>query len=146
MGRSRGCRPPRLRNSYELPIQRNIYKSGHNCAFRGWDWMQAPPPPMMSGMMMDRKKTMIAAAIVIGLFLLFVGAVLVDMSNAAPRPGETAEQTLAREDLGNVWGPAVAHAGMFFVEDMDIFVRLFLLIVGFVALLLVLANSPTIFG
>jgi len=33
-----------------------------------------------------------------------------------------------------------------FVEDMDIFVRLFLLIVGFVALLLVLANSPTIFG
>ena len=117
--------------------------------------MQAPPPPM--GMMMDRKKTMIAAAIVIGLFLLFVGAVLVDMSNAAPRPGETTEQTLAREDLGSVWGPAVAHAGMFFfviglvgaavfVEDMDIFVRLFLLIVGFVALLLVLANSPTIFG
>jgi len=119
--------------------------------------MQAPPPPMMSGMMMDRKKTMIAAAIVIGLFLLFVGAVLVDMSNAAPRPGETTEQTLARQDLGNGWGPAVAHAGMFFfviglvgaavfVEDMDIFVRLFLLIVGFVALLLVLANSPTIFG
>ncbi len=119
--------------------------------------MQAPPPPMMSGMMMDRKKTMIAAAIVIGLFLLFVGAVLVDMSHAAPRPGETTEQTLARADLGLVWGPAVAHAGMFFfviglvgaavfVEDMDIFVRLFLLIVGFVALLLVLANSPTIFG
>ena len=121
--------------------------------------MQAPPPPMMSGMMMDRKKTMIAASIVIGLFLLFVGAVLVDMSNAvvANPATEPPDQTAARENLGLVWGPAVAHAGMFFfviglvgaavfVEDMDIFVRLFLLIVGFVALLLVLANSPTIFG
>jgi len=113
---------------------------------------------MMSGMMMDRKKTMIAAAIVIGLFLLFVGAVLVDMSKAAVAdPNEPADQRVARQNLGLVWGPAVSHAGMFFfviglvgaavfVEDMDIFVRLFLLIVGFVALLLVLANSPTIFG
>ncbi len=114
--------------------------------------MQAPPPPMMSGMMMDRKKTLIAASIVIGLFLLFIGAVIVDSSRLSSDAG-----TPAGDDRANVWGPAVSHAGMFFfviglvgaavfVEDMDIFVRLFLLIVGFVALLLVLANSPTIFG
>ena len=108
-------------------------------------------------MMMDRKKTLVVFAIALGLFLLFVGAVLVDMSNAIPPPGETADQAIARENLGRVWGPAVAHAGMFFfvagllaaallMEEIDIFVRLFLLILAFVALLLVLANSPTIFG
>jgi len=112
----------------------------------------------MSGpMMMDRRKMMIGLAIAFGLFLLFVGAVLVDMSHAAPNPGETAEAAIARENLGLVWGPAVAHAGMFFfvaglvatavfLEEVDPFVRLFLLILSFVALLLVLANSPTIFG
>ena len=108
-------------------------------------------------MMTDRKKMIVGLAIAFGLFLLFVGAVLVDLSNAAPPPGETQDQAIARENLGRVWGPAVAHAGMFFfvigligaaffIEEMDIFVRLFLLIVAFVALLLVLANSPTIFG
>lgn len=120
--------------------------------------MQASPPPMMSGpMMMDRKKMLIGLAVVFGLFFLFVGAVLVDISHAAPRPGESTDAALSRQDLGTVWGPAVAHAGMFFfvaglvaaavfIEDMDAFVRLFLLIVAFVALLLVLASSPTIFG
>ena len=37
-------------------------------------------------------------------------------------------------------------AAAVFIEELDIFVRLFLLILAFVALLLVLANSPTIFG
>ena len=110
-------------------------------------------------MMMDRKKMLVGLAVVVGLFLLFVGAVLIDLSNAAvANPGtEPADQRVARENLGLVWGPAVAHAGMFFfvaglvaaavfIEDMDAFVRLFLLIVAFVALLLVLASSPTIFG
>lgn len=115
-----------------------------------------PPPPMM---MMDRKKLLVGIAIAFGLFLLFVGSVLVDMSNAAVvDPGaEPDDQRVARENLGLVWGPAVAHAGMFFfivgligaavfIEEMDAFVRLFLLILAFVALLLVLASSPTIFG
>lgn len=119
--------------------------------------MQAPPPPMMSApMMMDRRRTMLALAIAFGLFLLMVGAILADMSNAQVL-NETPEAAAARENLGLVWGPALAHAGMFFfvlglvaaavfIEEMDIFVRLFLLILAFVALLLVLANSPTIFG
>ncbi|HEY5604896.1 MAG TPA: hypothetical protein VIL45_00060 [Thermoplasmata archaeon] len=105
---------------------------------------------------MDRRRMMIGLVIAFGLFLLMVGAILADMSNAQVL-NETPEAIAARENLGLVWGPALAHAGMFFfvlglvaaavfIEEMDIFVRLFLLILAFVALLLVLANSPTIFG
>ena len=95
---------------------------------------------MMSGpMMMDRKKMLIGASIVFGLLLLFVGAVLVDMSHAVvpPSPPEPADQAAARANLGLVWGPAVAHAGMFFfvvgligaalmMDEGDPFMRLFL--------------------
>src|SRR5436309_1879947 len=117
--------------------------------------MREPPPPMMSApmmMMMDRKRILVTGSIVFGLFLLFLGAAIVDSSHL------TADvNTPAGNDRANVWGPMVAHAGIFFfvvglvgaailLEDLDIFVRLFLLIVAFVALLLVLANSPTIFG
>jgi len=116
---------------------------------------------MMSGpmMMMDRKRMVVVMAVALGLFLLFVGAVLVDMSNARPPPGEVpgSDADVARDNLGLVWGPAVSHAGMFFfvlgliaaavlLEDMDIFVRLFLVILAFVAILLVLASSSTVFG
>jgi len=101
---------------------------------------------------------MVAAVIALGLLFLMVGAILVDLSHTVlagnPPPQD---QVIANENLGLVWGPAVAHFGIFlfvlglfaaavYVEDLDIFVRLFLLIVAFVALLLVLANSPTIFG
>lgn len=100
---------------------------------------------------------LVAGAIVFGLLLLFVGAILVSMSNAAHPAAETEEQRIARLNLGLVVGPIFAHIGMFFfivgligaalmLEDFDVFVRLFLLIVAFVAVLLVLANSPTLFG
>ena len=95
---------------------------------------------------------LVIGSIVFGLFLLFLGAAIIDSSRLTSDAG-----TPAGMDRANVWGPVVAHAGMFFfvlglvaaavfLEDLDIFVRLFLLIVAFVALLLVLANSPTIFG
>ena len=119
--------------------------------------MQPPPPMMSAPMMMDRKKMLVAAMIAAGLLFLMVGAILVDVSRAAPRPGEPADVVLNRADLANVWGPAIGHFGIFLfvlglvaasllIEDMDVFVRLFLLIVAFVALLLVLAGSTTIFG
>ena len=102
---------------------------------------------------------LVALAIGFGLLLLFVGAVLINVSHSAvANPGsEPADQRVARENLGLVWGPAVANIGMFFfvagligaaimMEEGDPFVRLFLLILAFVALLLILARSPTIFG
>ena len=119
--------------------------------------MQPPPPPMMRRpFMMDRKKTLVIAAIGIGLLFVMIGAILVDASNQIVI-NETPEAAAARENLRTAWGPAVAHFGMFLfvaglvaaallLEEMDIFVRLFMLIVAFVALLMVLANSPTIFG
>src|SRR5216117_1223939 len=107
--------------------------------------MREPPPPMMSApMMMGRTRMMVAAAIGLGLLFLAVGAMVVDLGNqviVSPTP----EQTAANANLRVFIGPAIAHFGLF-LEEMDIFVRLFLLIVSFVALLLVLANSPTLFG
>jgi len=37
-------------------------------------------------------------------------------------------------------------AAAVFMEDIDVFARLFLIILGFLALLLILASSTTIFG
>lgn len=107
-------------------------------------------------MMMDRRR-LVGAFIAIGLLLLFVGAAAVDFSHSAPNPGETQEAAIARQNLGAVWGPFFAHAGMLlfvvgliaaaaFVEEMDVFVRLFLVILAFIAVLLVLASSSTVFG
>jgi len=109
-------------------------------------------------MMMDRKKMLVAALIAAGLLFLMIGAILVDVSRTVlagtPPPPD---QVISYTNLGRVWGPAVAHFGIFLfvlglvaaalmLEDIDVFVRLFLLIVAFVALLLVLAGSTTIFG
>lgn len=107
-------------------------------------------------MMMDRRR-LVGAALLLGLFFLFLGAFFVDLSHATGNPGESPEAAIARENLGSVTGPALAHFGMFlllvgliaaavFIEEMDVFVRLFLVILTFVALLLVLASSSTIFG
>jgi len=107
-------------------------------------------------MMTNRTKMMVAAAIGLGLLFLAAGAMVVDLGKQV-LVNPTAEQTAANANLRVFIGPAIAHFGMFlfvigliggalFLEELDIFVRLFLLIVAFVALLLVLANSPTIFG
>jgi hypothetical protein len=116
-----------------------------------------PPPPMMRGpmMLLDSRRIGIGA-VVFGLLFMMVGAVLVDASQNIPST-ETPEAEANRENLGRAWGPGFAHFGAFllvsgllltalFVEATDIFVRLFMLILAFLALLLVLANSPTLFG
>jgi hypothetical protein len=120
--------------------------------------MQEPPPMTGAPMMMNRKKVMVVGLIAAGLLFLMIGAILVDISHTVlagtPPP---ADQVISYQNLGLVWGPAVAHFGIFLfvlglvaaalmLEDIDVFVRLFLLIVSFVALLLVLAGSKTIFG
>jgi hypothetical protein len=92
-----------------------------------------------------------------GLLLLGIGAVLTDLSHALPNPGESQTDAIGRENLGLVTGPAVAHFGMFlfvvgllgaavFFEELDVFARLFLLVLAFVTVLLILAGSTTIFG
>lgn len=112
-----------------------------------------PPPPLM---MMDRRKMFVGFLVFVGLLLLAVGAIVVDNSRQEildPTPEQIRDQTNARV----FWGPAIAHGGMFllitgllgavvFLQDLDVFSRLFLLILSFVSLLLILANSPTIFG
>jgi hypothetical protein len=95
--------------------------------------------------------------IVAGLFLLVIGASLTDASRNIVAGTEPPEAQAARQNLGLVWGPLLAHWGMFFLllgllsaavfmEDMDVFARLFLIILAFLALLLILAGSKTIFG
>jgi uncharacterized membrane protein len=116
----------------------------------------APPPPMMRGSMMLDSRRIGIGAIVVGLLFMMIGALLVDASRNIPST-ETDEATANRENLGRAWGPALSHVGAFafvagllltalFVETTDIFVRLFMLVLAFLALLLVLANSPTLFG
>lgn len=106
-------------------------------------------------MMMDRRR-LVGAALLLGLFFLFLGAFLTDLSNTSVQ-NESPEAENARLNLGLVWGPALAHFGMFlfvvgliaaavFIEEMDVFVRLFLVILAFVALLLVLTGSSSVFG
>jgi len=107
--------------------------------------------------MMDRNRLIVAGLIGLGLFFLAIGAILVDMSNMDYPTAPPPEVIASNNNLRLVWGPAIAHfgallfvGGLFwaavFMDTADPFVRLFLLILGFVALLLVLANSPTIFG
>src|SRR5437763_17069405 len=115
-----------------------------------------PPPPMMRGpMMMDRRR-LVGLAIVVGLVFLLAGAILVDESHARPNPGETQEAAITRENLCLVSGPAGAHIEMFlivmglisaavFFEELDIFVRLFLVILSFLAVLLLSAGSTPSF-
>lgn len=111
----------------------------------------------MRGPVSDWNKLFAVGGIIVGLLLLMVGAILVDLSQANPLPGESQESIINRQNLGRVWGPLVAHIGAFalvgglffaafFWEAADPFARLFLLILGVLALLLVLASSPTLFG
>lgn len=114
-------------------------------------------PSTMRGLMMDRNRLIVAVGIALGLFLIALGAILFDIGNQAFVGGPTPEQAVTNQNLQQVWGPLLTHLGFFFLigglfwgaiflESSDPFIRLILLILGLIALLLVLANSPTIFG
>ena len=118
--------------------------------------MQAPPPPMMRGPATNLQKMIAVLGIVLGLLLMAAGAIMADLSQAEV-PGETPDQQTLRLNWATAYGPAIAHFGMFlfvggliwaalFVELADPFLRLFMLILAFLALLLVLANSTALFG
>jgi hypothetical protein len=110
---------------------------------------------MMGGPMIGRR--LVPILIFAGLLFLGVGAALTDLSHAMPNPGESQADAIGRANLGLVTGPLVAHVGMFlfvvgllgaavYFEELDVFARLFLLVLAFVSVLLILAGSTTIFG
>lgn len=120
--------------------------------------MQGPPPPMVQQSMMSRNRMLIVGAIGLGLLLLMAGGVLFNLGAAHVNPAtDNTDAQVARYNLQNVWAPVLWDIGMLFfvgglvlaviaMEEMDPFVRLFLLILAFVALLLILAKPTTIFG
>ena len=117
--------------------------------------MQGPPPPMMMQRMVSRTRLIVLGLIGLGLFLLFLGAAF---SNAGHTQyvNQTEAQTVNNFNLMTVWGPTFMAFGLFLLvggllfavaalEDLDIFVRLFLMILAFVAVLLILASPATFF-
>src|SRR5207237_541543 len=80
----------------------------------GLNRMQPPPPMMRGPMFMDRRR-LVGLMIILGLFLLLVGAMLTDLSRTRVAGTEPPEAIAARENLGLVWGPLAGHWGMFFL-------------------------------
>ncbi len=118
--------------------------------------MQGPPPPMMQPSMMSRNRMMVVLAIGLGLLLLMAGGVVFNLGNARVA-NDTTDQQIGRYNQQHVWAPVLVDVGMLFfvgglvlaaliLEELDPFVRLFLLILAFIALLLILASPSTIFG
>ncbi len=87
------------------------------------------------------------AVLGLGLLLLAVGGVVINLGN---NPGGL------NSSLVVTWGPIVADFGLFLfigglilaavvLENLDVFIRLFLLILAFVVLLMILASPFTYF-
>lgn len=86
-------------------------------------------------------------AVGLGLLLLAVGGVVINLGNNPSGPNSS---------LVTTWGPSVMDFGLFLLvgglvlgavalDSLDIFIRLFLLILAFVALLMILASPATFF-
>ncbi len=118
--------------------------------------MQGPPPPMM---MQQRRvswnRWIVVGALGLGLFLLFIGAAFINAGHTA-YVSPTPEQAVNNVNLMLVWGPTFMAFGLFLLvggllyavavlEELDVFVRLFLMILAFVAVLLILASPATFF-
>ncbi len=109
--------------------------------------MMETPPPMMRGFGMSRNQLVVTVAVGLGLLLIAIGAVTV---NLGLKPSG------ANTDLVVTWGPVVMDIGLWLLvgglilgalllENLDVFIRLFLMILAFVALLLVVANPRGFF-
>lgn len=119
--------------------------------------MQGPPPPMMQPPMRNWNRIIVLAAVGLGLLLLAIGMMTIHVGNQVVNPAnDTIDAQIARENLVTVWGPIILDFGMFLfvgglvlaaltMEELDPFVRVFLLILAFVALLLILARPSNIF-
>jgi len=105
--------------------------------------------------MVSRSRLIVVVAVGIGLFLLFLGAAFMNAGHTEYL-NQTAAQTVNNNNLIAVWGPTFMAFGLFMLvggllfgaaalEDLDVFVRLFLMILAFVAVLLILASPATFF-
>lgn len=83
----------------------------------------------------------------LGLLLIAVGGVVINLGHNPDGPNPSLVQT---------WGPSIIDFGLFLfigglimaavvLESLDIFIRLFLLILAFVVLLMILASPFTYF-
>jgi hypothetical protein len=102
---------------------------------------------MMRGYGMSRTQLAVVAAVGLGLLLLAIGTVVVNLGN---------NPSGSNQSLVLTWGPVIMDFGLWLLvggiilaavtlENLDVFVRLFLMILAFVALLLVVANPKGFF-
>ncbi|HII41108.1 MAG TPA: hypothetical protein HA326_07845 [Thermoplasmata archaeon] len=96
---------------------------------------------------MSRTQLVVVAAVGLGLLLLAIGTVVVNLGM---------NPTGSNAALVSTWGPIVMDFGLWLLvggiilaavtmENLDVFVRLFLMILAFVALLMVVANPKGFF-
>lgn len=116
--------------------------------------MQGPPPPMRQSMV-SRSRLIVVVLVFLGLLLLTIGGATINAGHTVLVNG-TAQQAANNLNLVGVWGPTFIDFGLFLLvagllfavavlEDLDVFVRLFLMILAFVAVLLILASPATFF-
>ncbi len=105
--------------------------------------------------MVSRNRLIAVALVFLGLVFLVVGAGTINAGHTTI-VNPTADQTANNLNLVTVWGPTFFDIGLFLLvagllfavvalEDLDVFVRLFLMILAFVAVLLILASPATFF-
>lgn len=109
--------------------------------------MMETPPPMMRGLGMSRNQLVVVIAVGLGLLLVAIGAVTVNLGLKPSGPNT---------DLVMTYGPLLMDLGLWLLvggiilaalllDNLDVFIRLFLMILAFVALLLVIANPRGFF-
>ena len=110
---------------------------------------------MMMQRMVSRYRLIAVGLAFFGLVFLVAGAGAINAGHTTI-VNPTPEQAANNANLVAVWGPTLMDIGLFLlvsgllfavvaIEDLDIFVRLFLMILAFVAVLLILANPATFF-
>jgi hypothetical protein len=105
---------------------------------------------MMQQAMVSRNRLIVMGLIFFGLLFLMIGGAVINAGHA------TTSNPTGNSDLVAIWGPTMMDIGLFFLvsgllfavaalEDLDVFVRLFLMVLAFVAVLLILASPTTFF-
>jgi hypothetical protein len=101
---------------------------------------------MMQQPMVSRSRLIVMGLVFFGLLFIMVGGAVINAGHA----------TNGDPNLIAVWGPTFMDIGLFFLvsgllfavaalEDLDVFVRLFLMVLAFVAVLLILVAPSTFF-